>query len=385
MSVSPALRSRVEASFARAFGRAPDLIVASPGRVNLIGEHTDYNDGFVMPCAIDRHTLIAVARAGHGEARAVAADYADALDRFAPIAPIAHGDQRWADYVRGSVDQLIARGFVPGGFDMAVAGDIPQGTGLSSSASLEVGVVTALSALFGWDITPRDAALIGQAAENSFVGMACGIMDQMIAARGVADHAVVIDCRTLDCTPQRLPTGVAVAVVNSRVERGLVDSAYNERRRQCEAAAAALGVAALRDANAAMLEARRDAMDPLVYVRARHIVSENDRVLTTCDAMGRGDLAAVGDLMRASHASMRDDFQITVPAIDRLADIANAAIEGAGGARMTGGGFGGCVVALLPEVRLSVLEEAIARDYRAPSGAVAELFVCSAADGAAVI
>ena len=341
MSVCPALRTRVEASFARAFGRAPDLVVASPGRVNLIGEHTDYNDGFVMPCAIDRHTLIAVARTDHGDARVVAADYADALDRFAPAGPIQHGDQRWADYVRGSVDQLIARGFTPGGFDMAIAGGIPQGTGLSSSASLEVGVVTALSHLFDWSIALADTALIAQAAENRFVGMACGIMDQMIAARGVAEHAVVIDCRTLDCTPQRLPVGVAIAIVNSRVARGLVDSAYNERRRQCEAAAAALGVAALRDADAAMLEARRNAMDPLVHARARHIVSENDRVLATFDAMGRGDLAAIGELMRASHASMRDDFQITVPAIDRLADIANAAIGGAGGARMTGGGFGG--------------------------------------------
>lgn len=385
MSVSRTLRARVEASFVRAFGRAPDLIVASPGRVNLIGEHTDYNDGFVMPCAIDRHTLVAVARAPNGEARVVAADYADALDRFTPAAPIAHGDQRWADYVRGPVDQLVARGFVPGGFNLAIAGNIPQGTGLSSSASLEVGVVTALSELFGWEIAPRDAALIAQAAENRFVGMACGIMDQMIAARGVAGHAVVIDCRTLDCTPQKLPDGVAVAIVNSRVDRGLVDSAYNERRRQCEEAAAMLGVAALRDADPALLDGHRATLDPIVHVRARHIVTENDRVLATFDALGRGDLVAVGDLLRASHASMRDDFAITVPAIDRLADIANAAIAGEGGARMTGGGFGGCVVALLPETRLDALRAAVECDYRAPDGRAAELFVCRAADGAGLL
>lgn len=382
MSVSPIVRDRAEAAFARAFGRAPDLLVASPGRVNLIGEHTDYNDGFVLPCAIDRHTLVAVARANHSEARVVAADYGGALDRFALGAPLAPSEQRWANYVRGSVDQAMARGLNPGGFEMAIAGDIPQGTGLSSSASLEVGVITALAALFDWELAAREAALIGQAAENRFVGIACGIMDQMIAARGIAGHAVVIDCRSLDCTPRRLPDGVAVAIVNSQIERGLVDSAYNERRRQCEAAAGALGVRALRDADAAMLKAHRGAMDPLVYARARHVVSENDRVLATADALARGDLAEVGNLMRASHASMRDDFEITVPAIDHLAEIANDAIGDRGGARMTGGGFGGCVVALLPRPRLPVLEASIARAYRAPSGRAAEIFVCAAADGA---
>ncbi|QYU67437.1 hypothetical protein J4558_21330 [Leptolyngbya sp. 15MV] len=176
MSVDPRVRDRVEESFRRAFDRAPTLVVASPGRVNLIGEHTDYNDGFVMPCAIDRHTLIALAPADHGEGRVVAADYNDEIDRFALRAPIAHSTtSRWANYVRGCVDQLAASGFVAGGFDMAIAGDIPQGTGLSSSASLEVGVVTALSHQFGWGIAPTDAALIAQAAENRFVGMACGI------------------------------------------------------------------------------------------------------------------------------------------------------------------------------------------------------------------
>jgi len=385
VSVSPALRARVEESFTGAFGRAPELVVASPGRVNLIGEHTDYNQGFVMPCAIDRHTLIAVARADHGEARVAAADYDGAVDRFDVVGPIGHhDDQRWTDYVRGCVAQLIERGHFPDGFDMAIAGDIRQGTGLSSSASLEVGVITALSIAFGWGIAPADAALIGQAAENRFVGMACGIMDQMIAACGVAGHAVVIDCRTLHCTPQKLPDGVAVAIVNSRVERGLVDSAYNERRRQCEAAAAALGVAALRDIDMATLAANRDRIDPLVFRRARHIVSENERVLASLDALGRGDLAAMGALLRASHASMRDDFEITVPAIDRLADIADRAIGGEGGARMTGGGFGGCVVALLPETRIDTLAAAIARDYRAPGGENAELFVCRAANGAAI-
>ena len=382
MTAGTALRQRFEASFAGAFGRHPDLIVASPGRVNLIGEHTDYNDGFVMPCAIDRFTLVAVARANHNEARVVAADYGDTVDHFDARIPIAHSGLRWANYIRGSVDQLAARGFVPHGFDMAVAGDIPQGTGLSSSASLEVGVITALSALFDWNIAPSDAALIGQSAENHFVGMACGIMDQMIAARGKADHATVIDCRTLECHAQRLPQGIAVAILNSRVERGLVDSAYNDRRRQCEEAARRLDVTALRDIDPSALECARHTLPEMIFARANHVVGENARVLETRDALARGDLAAVGGLMRASHVSMRDDFEITVPAIDRLVEIANQSIGEAGGARMTGGGFGGCVVALLPRDDVRGLATAVARDYRAPNGQSAELFVCRAADGA---
>ena len=381
------LQTRIDTAFTQHFGHAPTLHVRAPGRVNLIGEHTDYNDGFVLPCAIDFETRIAISPRSDRQVRICACDYGDAIDQFdldAPINPRA--DAQWANYVRGVVQVLLAKGLALGGMDMAIAGDVPQGAGLSSSASLEVAVGQAFNALYNSELlTPTDIALAAQRAENSFVGVNCGIMDQLISACGEADHALLIDCRSLTTQAVPVPAGLAVMIVHSHVQRGLVGSEYNTRRQQCEAAAAHYGVKALRDIDVARLERDAAGLDAVVLRRARHIVTENQRTLDAAQALSTGDLQRLGQLMAASHDSMRDDFEITVPPIDHLVAILQAAIGPQGGARMTGGGFGGCVVALLPEAVVPTARAAVAAQYRAPNGDAATVYVCHASAGVGVV
>jgi galactokinase len=383
-SPSSPLHDRVVNSFTAAFGAAPTLLVQAPGRVNLIGEHTDYNDGFVLPCAIDFHTLIAARSRDDALVRVAAADYGDAIDEFRLDAPIAaRADAQWANYVRGVVTVLLARGVALRGAELAISGNVPQGAGLSSSAALEVATAQAFKSLQGLnELSATQLALIGQQAENQFVGVNCGIMDQLISARGEAGHALLIDCRTLAARAVPMPPDVAVMIVHSHVKRGLVDSEYNTRRSQCEAAAKHYGVKALRDVDAAALERGAAGLDGVTLRRARHIVTENQRTLDAADALAQGDLRRLGVLMAQSHASMRDDFEITVPAIDQLVEIAQRTIGDAGGARMTGGGFGGCVVAVLPEGRVDAVRAAIEANYRSPGGDAATVWVCHASAGA---
>jgi galactokinase len=292
-------------------------------------------------------------------------------------------DASWANYVRGVIAMLLERGLPLRGVDLAVAGNVPQGAGLSSSASLEVAVAQAFKSLQRIDtLNPTELALLAQRAENRFVGCNCGIMDQLISARGEADHALLIDCRSLDAKPVSLPDNLAVMIVHSRVRRGLVDSEYNTRRVQCEAAARHYGVKALRDLTLDTLQRGSAGLDPIVLKRARHVVTENQRTQDAADALARGDLRSLGVLMAQSHASMRDDFEITVPAIDQLVEIAREAIGQEGGARMTGGGFGGCIVALMPESKVTEVRAAIAARYRSPDGEPAIVYVTRAAAGA---
>lgn len=381
------LLARAAAVFDATFGAPATLHVQAPGRVNLIGEHTDYNDGLVLPCAIDFGTVIVARPRADNTVCVIAADYGDAVDTFTLDAPIARLDApMWANYVRGVVDVMLARGLPVCGMDMVIAGDVPQGAGLSSSASLSVAVATLFATLPGVNhLAPIDLALIAQRAENDFAGIKCGNMDQISSATGVAGHALMIDCRSLEVTPVPIPPGVAIVIVNSEVVRGLVDSEYNTRRLQCEAAARHFGVPALRDVDLAMLTARGAGLDPVVLRRARHIVTDSARVLDTATALAEGDLERIGVLMAASHASMRDDFEITAPAVDDLVAIIKAAIGTAGGVRMTGGGFGGCVVALVPHALVDTVRAAVATHYRAPNGAQATVYVCRAAAGAGVM
>jgi galactokinase len=369
--MTAALLDRTVAAFRAAFGGEPSCVVQAPGRVNLIGEHTDYNDGFVLPCAIDFGTQVAGRARDDMRVRIVAADVGHAIDSFrldAPIAPRA--DAPWANYARGVVRMLLEHGLPLRGANLAVAGDVPQGAGLSSSASFEVAIGQAFKSVQGLDaLTPTDLARLAQRAENEFVGCHCGIMDQLISARGQAGHALLIDCRSLDARAVCLPEDLAVLIVHSRVQRGLVDSEYNLRRQQCEAAARHFGVRALRDLDLLAFRAGSTGLDEVVRRRARHVVSENERTLQAADALAAGDVPRLGRLMAASHASMRDDFEITVPAIDGLVEIMQTAIGEEGGARMTGGGFGGCCVALLRRSRTQAVREAIDAQYRAPNGA----------------
>lgn len=381
------LQKRVLDAFSAAFGGAPALVARAPGRVNLIGEHTDYNDGFVLPCAINFDTMVAIAPRADAEVHVAAADFGGATDRFSLAGAIDHHPHGgWADYVRGVLAMLREAGMPATGANVALAGNVPRGAGLSSSASLEVALAFALRHLHRLDHLDNTAlALLAQRAENSFVGCNCGIMDQLIAARGVAGHALLIDCRTLVASAVKIPQSFVVMIVESRVERGLVDSEYNLRRQQCETAARQLGVPMLRDASLAMLEAGGAALDPIILRRARHIVTENARTLQAAEALAAGDMSQMGRLMAASHASMRDDFSITVPAIDQLVTLLQDAIGAAGGARMTGGGFGGCVVALMPASRVDAVRAHVLQHYRSPEGQTAIVHVCQAGAGAGLV
>ncbi|MHC5175617.1 galactokinase [Serratia rhizosphaerae] len=378
------LQELTQSVFTQHFGYAPTLTVQAPGRVNLIGEHTDYNDGFVLPCAIDYQTVISIAKRDDRQIRVLAADYDHQVDQFAldqPIVP--HEQLQWANYVRGVVKHLQQRNGKFGGADLVISGNVPQGAGLSSSASLEVAVGQALQTLYQLPLDGVALALNGQEAENQFVGCNCGIMDQLISALGQPDHALLIDCRSLATRTVPLPDDVAVVIINSNVKRGLVDSEYNTRRQQCEQAAGFFGVKALRDVSQQQFNAREHEMDPLVAKRARHIISENARTLAAAEALASGDLARMGQLMAESHASMRDDFEITVPPIDALVEIVKAAIGEHGGVRMTGGGFGGCIVALMPQRLVEPVRAAVQREYPLRANGLQETFyVCTASAGA---
>lgn len=380
----PQLVPAVTLAFSTAYGDAPQCLVQAPGRVNLIGDHTDYNDGFVLPCAIDFGTVIAASPRKDMRVRVLATDYPGESDEFLLDEPIVfRANALWSNYVRGVVKFLLAHGLPLRGADLAISGDIPQGAGLSSSASLEVALAQAFKSLQGFDeLDPSTMALIGQRAENHFVGCNCGIMDQLISARGMAHKALLIDCRSLDTMPVAMPEDVTIMIVHSRVKRGLVDSEYNTRRVQCETAARHFGVKALRDLDLATLQARAGEIDQVVYRRALHVVTENQRTMDAAAALAAGDLRQVGRLMAQAHESMRDHFETSVPAVDQLVHILQTAIGEAGGARMTGGGFGGCVVALMPNAKVAEVRAAVLRDYRSPSGEPGIVYLCKASDGA---
>jgi len=377
------LIEQVKAEFLRHYQQHGELVFRAPGRVNLIGEHTDYNDGFVLPCAINYETVIVARPRQDDLVRVLALDYSNQTDEFSLSTPLAHHQsQQWSNYVRGVANSLLQKGFALKGCDLAISGNVPQGVGLSSSASLEVALGLAYSTIAGIELSSRDNALNGQHAENTFVGCNCGIMDQLISAQGQQGHAVLIDCRSLNSQAVPLPAGLAVMIINSNVKRGLVDSEYNTRRQQCEAAAASFGVKALRDVSPELLQSRIAELDPLVAKRARHVVTENARTEQAAVALASGDIARLSQLMAQSHVSMRDDFEITVPAIDYLVELVGAKLGQTGGVRMTGGGFGGCVVALVPEAQVEPVKALIAANYPAKTGLTADVFVCTASQGA---
>ncbi|HAB25607.1 MAG: galactokinase [Pantoea sp.] len=377
------LKTTTQQIFNDTFGYAPTHTIQAPGRVNLIGEHTDYNDGFVLPCAIDYQTVIACAKRDDRQVRVVAVDYDNQQDSFSLDAPILSvKEPMWANYVRGVVKHLQQRDASFGGVDMVIAGDVPQGAGLSSSASLEVAVGTVFQQLYHLKLDGAAIAVNGQEAENQFVGCNCGIMDQLISALGKKDHAMLLDCRTLGTRPVSMPKDVAVVIINSNFRRNLVGSEYNTRREQCETGARFFAQPALRDVDIDQFKAVEHELDPQVAKRVRHVLTENARTLEAADALSKGDLKRMGELMAESHASMRDDFEITVPPIDVLVEIVKAEIGDRGGVRMTGGGFGGCVVALMPFDLVDRVKAAVAEQYEAKTGIKETFYVCTASEGA---
>ncbi len=377
---------RASAVFKRRFGKEASFLFQAPGRVNLIGEHTDYNDGFVLPTAIDVATVIAASPRTDSTIKVIAADLQEDESSFQISDAIPQETKAlWSNYVRGVVQVMCTRGHNLNGADLVIAGNVPRGVGLSSSASLEVAVGTALSHMSDLSLSPTELALIGQAAENDYVGCKCGIMDQLISSAGAEGHALLIDCRSLETSAVSVPQGVSVVIIDSGVERQLVGSEYNERREQCEEASRLLGMNALRDATLQDVEAQRHAWDPIIFRRARHVVSENKRTEDAAVALRAGDLEQMGRLMAASHASLRDDFEVTVPAIDALVEMVGGVVGDRGGVRMTGGGFGGCVVALIPSELVPRVEETVKASYTEATGNRAQIFVCQPSAGAGLV
>lgn len=372
-------------AFVKKFGTNPTMQAYAPGRVNIIGEHTDYNGGFVLPCAIKYGTSMSAKENGTSKMRILAVDINGDYDEFEISDSIEKSaDKLWVNYLRGMTQLLVKKfGDRVKGLDVAVSGDIPLGAGLSSSASLEVTFGHLVSSAFSLNVPLQEIALMGQAAE-AYIGMKCGIMDQTISACGEKDHALCIDCKSLELTQVQVPADLQIMVINSNVKHQLVGSEYNERREACEKAASIIGVELLRDATLEQLEQAKSKMDEVTYRRARHVITEDKRVLDAISAFRDGNLGELARLMYASHCSMRDDFEITIPEIDGLVEIVRKALgESEGAVRMTGGGFGGSVVAVVKAENVQKVEDAVNAEYRKISGIDASIFVTGACDGAA--
>ena len=345
------VEERAANAYRERFGEGPELVASAPGRVNLMGEHTDYNGGFVLPYAIERRVAVAV---GRGDGELYSADFEESR----PLTTKREGI--WADYPRGVAWALAEGGRDLGGFRAAFAGDVPRGAALSSSAAIEASTALALDALFGLDVGRRELAVLCRRAENEFVGVESGIMDQYASLLCKSGSALFVDCRSLEAEEVPLDVraaGLSLLVCDTRVERGLGDTGYNERRRQCAAAASAIGVEELRDAG----ERDLSKLSGEELRRARHIISENERVLRAAEKLREEDFPALGRLMYASHASLRDDFEISTPELDAFVETARE--NGSLGARLTGGGFGGCAIVLLSADETGTLEDSVRRKF----------------------
>ena len=400
LSSPPSPESQLAAAsglFRERFGHAATHGASAPGRVNLIGEHTDYNDGFVLPMAIERRTVVVAARRPEGldvepgdvdaigpaTARVVSQGVEGAAI-FGVTDDLKPGAPKWGNYIRGVVAGMMDEGIDVGGFDMAIVSSVDRGGGLSSSAALEVAAATALEAVTGTRLDPVRKALICQQAEHEFAGVPCGIMDQFISTMGKKGHALLIDCLSHEATPVPMnDEDVVVLVVNTHVEHELSGGEYAQRRQACAYVSKELSVQSLRYVDMDMLNAARASLDDVEYQRARHVISENERTLAAAEAMRRGDWRRMGELMFESHASLRDDYQVSCDELDVLVSLAEER-RGAGGvygSRMTGGGFGGCTVTLLRADAAEDIAKHMVEGYRERTGIAASAFVTRAASG----
>ena len=378
----------VLAAFRKVTGRDADAAAYAPGRVNLIGEHTDYNEGFVLPAAVDRGVAVAARRVPGDTFTLHALDLRDRCS-FPRDALQRDPGHPWASYFKGVVWALAERGFAVPTCEAVITGDIPQGAGLSSSAAYEVATVLLLGALGGFALSGLAIAALARAAENGFVGVACGIMDQMAAVFGEQGRALLLDCRSLARETVALPTGLTLVVVNSGVRHALASSEYNQRRAQCEEGVRLLGatlpnVGALRDVPAEELLRWLPTLPPVVGQRCRHVVSENARVLDAVTAMRAGDRGRLKTLMAKSHASLRDDYEVSCPELDILVELA-LSLPYCHGARLTGAGFGGSTVNLVETEAVAPFREAMLTGYRKRSGRTAEIHVFEPSPGARVL
>lgn len=377
----------LDASYQNRFGAAPALRIVSPGRVNLIGEHTDYNEGFVLPAAIDKAIYLAAGPRPDDELHFTAYDLGESfvgtLDDLTPT-------QSWADYLLGVVAQLRLAGKTVGGFNCVFGGTIPMGAGLSSSAALENGVGFALNELFGLGLDRITLLRLSQRAENEFVGAKVGIMDMFASMMGQAGHVIKLDCRSLEYTYAPLNMdGIRIVLCDSRVTHALVQSEYNTRRAECEAGVRFLktyypDIRSLRDVTMAMLDEHLRAAEPLIYRRCAYVVQENERLLTGVAELEAGNVAAFGQLMYGSHEGLSKQYEVSCPELDILVDIARL-LPGVLGARMMGGGFGGCTINLVREDTLNAFTDVVTKQYKARTGKDTILYVCRIEDGTHVV
>ncbi len=373
------LRERVSRVFQERYHGRPAFVVAAPGRVNLIGEHTDYNEGFVLPAAIDRHVVIGARPRADRQVHLYAADFGAGTD-FSLDDIRSDAAHIWSNYERGVAWALQGAGYVLQGMDAVIAGDVPVASGLSSSAAVEVATAYAFQAMGNLNLDGVKRALLCQRAENDFVGMRCGIMDQYISSLGKRGHALLIDCRSLEYRPVPIPADCSIVVCDTRKRRGLVDSEYNTRRRECEAGARALGIEALRDITPAEFEVRQDILGEVTRKRCRHVVTEDQRVLDAVQALDAGDRGRFGQLMNASHVSLRDDYEVSCRELDIMVEAAWKR-EGVLGARMTGAGFGGCTVNLVIHGAEGEFRRQVAQEYSQVTGLLPEIYICTPEDG----
>lgn len=368
--------------FKTRFGSKPEFIIRAPGRVNLIGEHTDYNDGFVLPMAINRAIWLALRPRTDNLVRLYSVDFNESATF--DLMNLTNDKRGWVEYPKGVAWVMQSAGHRLNGWEGVIAGDVPVGAGLSSSAALEMAVARAFVEVSGLEWKPAEMAKLGQRAENDWIGINSGIMDQMISASGVSDHALLIDCRSLVTHAVPLPDEVDFVVLDTKTRRGVVDSAYNERRRQCEQAATYFGVQALRDVSPADLRSRPSDLNPTIYQRARHVVTENERTLATVAALEKGDNVAVGKLMNESHASLSDDYEVSSYELNVIVSLA-LKHGGCYGARMTGAGFGGCAIAMVRKQESASLASHVSKSYQEICGLEPAVYICQASDGAKLV
>lgn len=372
------LVTQLEKAFADRFDEPPKHLICSPGRVNLIGEHTDYNDGFVMPMAIEFGIWFAVRPRSDRRVHVYSLEFDEPCEF--DLDDMSKEEQYWGEYVKAVTWALQEKGYNLKGWEGVIVGNIPKGAGLSSSAALEVGVTQVFAEISSFDISPAEKALRSQYAENEWVGVQCGIMDQMIVAAGTDNHALLIDCRDLSTRQVPIPSNAAVVILDTSTRRGLVDSAYNERREQCQSAAKFYHREMLRDVDEEMMHAG-DRPEELTYKRAHHVVTENARALQAAEVMKQQDAEKLGALMYASHVSLRDDFEVSSKELNEIVEIA-LSFDGCFGARMTGAGFGGCAVALVQKHQSKAFCDFVASEYQQKTGLKPNIYSTGAAQGA---
>lgn len=376
------LSSKIKQTFFEKYQCQPNYIVRAPGRVNIIGEHTDYNDGFVLPMTINRAVWIAFSPIEEPKVQVYSLDFQEEVN-FA-LNETNKSNKEFSEYLKGVSWALQQQNFKVKGWRGVVAGDVPLGAGLSSSAALELATARTFSEISGFDWDPVSMAKICQFAENKWVGVNCGIMDQLISATGIENHAVLIDCRSLGYEAVPVPESATIIIMDTSTRRGLVDSAYNERRQQCEEAAKFFNVPALRDVSLEEFILHEHELEPTIRKRARHIISENGRTLQAAQAMKNGNAELLGELMNESHKSLKNDFEVSNYALDEIVSIA---WEQAGclGARMTGAGFGGCAVALVENSQAKIFTDQVSTQYTRKTGLTPKIYICSATNGAEIV